>query len=142
MGYSHLNKKQAAFFLANYPALCENLESQRENIIEGYRQSAVAGGRGGSLHSDPTARKAILLLELSDLITILRLVRQWIDCELIPNRRPLLLSVWRLGKYGWQHVAKERCMGVVQCQEWWQQLTESLLTYLKNRLHSAGDAKE
>lgn len=126
----NLNRKQAAFLLSNYPALTEHLELRRENILEGYRQSAVAGGRSGSDHSDPTAKKAVLLLEESGLAKMLALVRQWIDEKLPPGARPLLLTVWRVGRFGWSWVAKEQCTEVKKCQDEWESLVEDMLSFL------------
>ncbi|GAB6178979.1 hypothetical protein JCM14036_02980 [Desulfotomaculum defluvii] len=142
MSYGDMDKQRVAFFLANYPVLWANIESQRENIIERYRQSAVAGGRSGNQPSDQTAKKAIQLLEISELMAILNLVRQWIDYELIQKARPLLLAVWRVGRYGWDSVAKDLNAEVWRCRDQWQQLTESLLHYLQGKSPSAGAAKE
>ncbi len=133
-----LNSKQAAFLLYNFPALMEQIELRRENILEGCRQSAVAGGRKGSGHSDPTIKKALLLIEDSEMVKTLSLVRQWIDEELPPVARPLLLSVWRVGKYGWSWVAKDQDEGVKACRDGWESLVENMLSFLITRRLFAG----
>ncbi|MHB8156734.1 MAG: hypothetical protein ACYDEQ_05015 [Desulfocucumaceae bacterium] len=54
-----MDRGQAAYFLANYPALFEWMENNKEDvIINRYRQTAFAGGNRRGGHSDPTARKA------------------------------------------------------------------------------------
>jgi hypothetical protein len=135
-----LNKKHAAYLLLNYPALSEWLENRRKDILQGSRQGVFAGGNRGSGHSDPTARKAVLLLEDRHIRDMLEQVSQWIDTGLEPADRPLLLMLWRLKTAGWYLVAK--CLGweVLQCRGRWETMTNNLTDHLSKNVPSVGVA--
>lgn len=125
--------------LMEYPSLKEHLEEYQESILHGYRQTAVAGGIHSNWHADPTAEKAIRLVNDNALNRLLPLVGEWIDKELPQDHRPFLLSVWRWHQNSnWFTVAKKNRMGVKECQDRWKLLVESLLSYLVDRLPSVG----
>lgn len=132
-----INRKQAAYILSNYPSLYEEMENAREDILHGYRQCAVAGGIRGSGYSDTTAKKAILLVESTEMNRLVKLVGEWFDNGLHPRYRPLLLCIWRVGKYGWWTVAKNLKQEECKCRLRWEYLTSQLASYL-NQILFAG----
>jgi hypothetical protein len=125
-----LTPQQASYFLANYPALSREYQNKREDIIQGYRQGAIAGGIKPSGHSDPTAKKAVLLMDNSETEAILDNIRLWIDTKLPQKDRQLLIITWRLGSFGWHWVAKDLGMEVDYCRRRWKALTQQLAAHL------------
>lgn len=128
---------QAAYYLANFPSLSQQVYNRRDDIINQYRQEAFAGGNRQSGHSDPTAKKAILLADGLAVEDILYNVRLWIDTQLSPRDRPLLISVWRSRDYGWSYVGRELNTEVWRCQARWHTITIQMAAYLNQ---SAGPA--
>ena len=125
-----MNAKQAGYFLMNYPSLTQAAHNRRDDILNQGRQEAFTGGIKPSGHSDPTAKKGILLADGNELEVILRQAYEWINNELSPHDRPLLLAVWRLGKYGWYYTAKDQGREVWQCRYRWENMTAALAAYL------------
>ncbi|MBO8183433.1 MAG: hypothetical protein H0Z28_11685 [Archaeoglobus sp.] len=133
-----LTPKQAGYLLSRYPLLFEQLENRREDILEGYRQGAVAGGRKSvGSYSDPTAKKVMLLMDNNNIFELISMVGDWIDNELPPESRPFLFSMWRYGRFGWELVSKDLGQGEWLCKLQWITLTTQLADYLNKRV-SAG----
>lgn len=131
---------QANYFLAHFPVLTREVRNRRDDIINQCRQEAFAGGTRGSGHSDPTANKAILLADGSVLEDILCGVRAWIDADLPPQDRPLLIAVWRSRNYGWFYVSRELKREVRRCQARWSILTSHLAVHLNQYAGTASAA--
>lgn len=132
-----MTPREASYFLYNFPGLSEAAAEKRADILEQGRQGAFAGGFRGGGTPDPTAYRAILLADGSELERILSQVGQWINFEMPPKDRPLLLAAWRLGRFGWHWVAKDLKVEVWQCRFQWDKLTAGLAAYLNQ---SAGTA--
>lgn len=94
--------KIAEYLLRFYPSLFEQARSKSDDALIGGSHGDYAGanrkGRGG--HADPTAQRALGLLEANDLSANLALVRRWIEVEVTLEDRPLLLAVWRMRDWG------------------------------------------
>lgn len=134
-----MDKGRAAYLLRYYPILFEWLENSREDIFHGYRQTAYVGGNRGSGHSDPTARKAERLLKLQHIEGLLAGVGEWINNDLEPYDRPVLIEFWRLRHLGLHWVARSLNMEAWRCKARWDIMTKSLMNYLKKN-QSAGHA--
>jgi len=91
---------------------------------------ASVGRTGQGIHGDPTANRAIRLLEAGALEDKLRRVREWLDTKLDSDDRPLLLAIWRQGIYGWYWVSRELQIGVIDCQARWDRLCGELANWL------------
>lgn len=101
-----------------------DVEDDLEPSSSGNFDTVNRHGQGG--HSDPTGDKALRLVDLSDLIDKLKKIRQWIDQELHPEDRALLVAMWRVGVYGWRVVARELRWEVQTCVLRWESLLTSL----------------
>jgi hypothetical protein len=132
-----LNSAQAAYYLANFPNLTRQAQDRREDILNLYRQEAFAGGNKQSGHSDQTASRGILLADGSEIENILNSIKKWIDLEMSPGDRALLIAVWRSRHCGWHYVSKETRLEVWTCYSKWITLTKQLAAYLNQ---SAGPA--
>lgn len=89
-----------------------------------------AGRRVEGAHSDPTMMRALRLLEARELQEQLALVRRWVDCELRPEDRPLVLAVWRVGWLGWRTVGRELGLPGWWCRSRFDELTQQLFSWL------------
>lgn len=125
-----MTRGQAGYFLANFPQLSREVRSRRDDILNGCRQGeAYASGTRRTGHSDPTANKGILLADGSDLEQVVQAIGLWLN-DLSPADRSLLLSTWRLRKYGWGHVARDLKWEVEHCRQRWTYLTRQLAEHL------------
>lgn len=120
---------RAKYLLENFPGLWAKAQGEVEDIIEGCGHRELSGIQGAGGHSDPTGNRAARLAEAHDLTIILEKVRQWIDKELPPGDRPLLLAVWRY-PFGWYWIARELHRGVPECRNNWIHLCSKLEDFL------------
>lgn len=124
-----MNLHNAEKLLRNYPALTAYVSGRRLDILSNY--SAYTRSTETN-HADPTGNRVVKILELSKLERALKITAKWLDNELFPDNRSLLLDVWR--GYPWRFIARREGW---QCMETWNQMTTSLANYM-NR--SAGPA--
>lgn len=120
------------YLLANFPGLWEMVHGQVEDIIEGGSAGdfTTTGRYSGGTHGDPTGKRAIHLYEINNLAGELWKVRSWIDTQLPPGDRPLLVAAWRAGPLGWRWVARELRTGVAECIDRWSHLCNNLQVIL------------
>lgn len=105
--------------LRGYPMLYNYIAGRREDIIHGYRQGCFGSIRSSGGVCDPVLSKVVRLDDLSRIVATGRLVRRWIDYELQPEDRPVLLAVWRGAKLDegrWRHR--------------WETMTDNLAGYM------------
>ena len=116
----------AGRLLSGYPMLYNYVTGRREDIIHGYRQGCFGSIRSSGGVSDPVLSKVVRLDELSRAVLVGRLVRRWIDYELQPEDRPVLLAVWRGAKLDegrWRHR--------------WETMTDNLAGYMSQSVLTA-----
>lgn len=122
---------RAEYLLQNFPGLWYQVNEDIEDTFGcGSHEVYVEIGRGHGSHSDPTARRAAKLYDANILTGDLARVRQWIDTQLPPEDRHLLLAVWRAGNLGWFWVARELRSEVVECIYRWNRLCTNLQEFL------------
>ncbi|MCL6558131.1 MAG: hypothetical protein K6U74_04880 [Firmicutes bacterium] len=125
-------EKEAAYLLRHFPVLWEQACLMAENALEGGSHGDLTGtGRHptGS-HGDPTARRALALVQARSLKSKLKLIEQWINTRLPPEDRPLLLAIWRYGWLGWPAVARELGRGAGECRRRWAVMVKGLTNWL------------
>lgn len=124
---------RAEYLLRNLPGLWTQFNENIEDALEGSSHGVYVGiGRGHGSHSDPTARRAGRLYEVNILAGDLALVRKWIDTQLNPGDRLLLLAMWRQGAFGWFYVARTLRTEAGKCKEQWSRMCKQLEEYLGN----------
>ena len=130
-----LRPEAAGYLLKYFPSLHEQAQRQAEDALEGNVAASLTENRHGQGgYTDQTARRGIALAEASVLADKLTLVRQWIDEELNPDDRLILLSVWRGNRWDdWHWVSREMRMGVNECRQRWNRLIQGLAAWLKGR---------
>lgn len=113
--------------LIHYPEIY-NLAGARDNILNTYRQQAYAAIRRRSGHGDPTLGKTLRLLQLADAAAAISATGRWIEEELHPADRPLLLQVWR--GLGWSTIARRGGVTVSATITTWTSMITNLTTYI------------
>jgi len=131
------DQERAAYYLANYPSLWAQVEDARQEVIHSSERGKAFAKVGGNLAlSDPTARKAVMLVELMEKSRTLQAVPRFLETLSMPERR-LVLLVWRHGTAWriWPVIAVRWLYG--DAREAWRAIVERFALYL-NR--SAGAA--
>ena len=127
--------KTAAYLLKYFPNLYEQAQRQAEDALEGnvtVNLTKMRSGQGG--YSDRTGQMAVTLAEANLIASKLILIRQWIDEELNPDDRLILLSVWRSNRWGgWWWVSREIGLEVCGCRQRWDRLVQGLAAWLEGR---------
>lgn len=132
--------KQAEYLLLNYPSLSAQLHNEQQNILQRYRQTAFACGIGHSYsYSDSTGSKAVKLVMLEGEYRNTILISKWIDTELRPRDRPLLISRWR--RLDWLEISRRLGVDAWACITAWNMMAMQLTEYLKAYAgHASGAA--
>lgn len=127
-----ITPKAAGYLLRYYPSLWNQIRSREEDTLEGGAHGDYSGSGRVPLgvHSDPTTARALALAEVSTLAGKLEQVREWIDTQLYPGDRSLLLEVWRSRELSWRWTARQLSLGVSECLERWSKLVEQLSEWL------------
>ena len=125
-----MHSNQAEYLLLNYPSLSAELYNRQQTILQRYRQRAFSGGsRYTGRYSDPTGSKAVRLLEAEEEGRHILLVGQWINTELRPRDRPLLINRWR--RHNWPDIARRQGVDAWECIIAWNIMIIRLADYLK-----------
>lgn len=114
-----------------YPAHWRIWQARKEVINGAY--SAEAGLGRGYLRTD---RAAILMVMLDKHYSMLQVVGAWIDQELQPEDRPLLLDVWR--RCDWRMITRKNGGTLWANQERWNQMIAGLIQYVGTACAAAG----
>jgi len=127
-----MTRGMTEYLLRHYPTLFQQVRERAADAVEGGNHGDLSriNRRPQGGHSDPTARKALALLEAGDLAAQLSLIREWIDTLLAPEDRPVLLAVWRQGFLGWERAAREVGLEAVECQRRWSGMVTQLTGWL------------
>ena len=113
--------------LFNFPALWRQVQGNRDDLEQGYRQGATVGGGRSSGHSDSTGSRASALADLAEVERLLGAVRCWIDYQLTERWQwELLIEVWRCKGWGWKWTGRQLKKSPRECAEQWSQLVEWL----------------
>ncbi|CVK17542.1 hypothetical protein [Sporomusa sphaeroides] len=135
-----MHTKQAEYLLLNYPSLSAQLHNEQQNILQRYRQTAFACGIGHSYsYSDSTGSKAVKLVMLEEEYRSTILISRWIDTELRPRDRPLLINRWR--RLDWMAISRRSGVDAWTCITAWNLMIMQLTEYLKAYAgHASGAA--
>ena len=112
--------EQAEQLLAEFPVIFQGLANQRINILHSGRKNCdvTSSRRSTGAHSDPTAARALTLVKIDTSVQLLVLIRKWLDYELKPQDRVLVICTWR--RLSWETISKKHQMvGVRACQKNW-----------------------
>lgn len=128
----------AAYLLANLPRLMREAEEAREAVLYGggHGEAVIfAGGRSGG-HGDPTARRALLLLDLAEREHLLRKVFDFC-CALSDEEKQVVVTKWRMPWLGWNSRSK---LWNPSKMRTWLDIAARLENYLQAQNPSAGGA--
>lgn len=130
----------AGYLLLHFPELTEQARHLADDALHGNRGRDLSQPqrRSEGQVSDSTMKRGLQLAEALTLSDHLARVRQWIDTEMPPGDRELLLTTWRTHQYGeWKLVAKELGRDLTECLDWWNAMISDLAQWLNQ---SAGAA--
>ncbi|MDZ4042539.1 MAG: hypothetical protein U1D96_03490 [Eubacteriales bacterium] len=132
---------RASYILGNLPVLMRRLKAARVTVLHsGGTRSINSNRKSQGLHSDPTAKKAFHLLELRDKTRELRLVKLFVEREIVLYEdRQLLLAVWRSGRYGWRFIARTLGRKEQDVRLSWLLLATKLAANLPDRTEGGDD---
>lgn len=131
--------RQVETLLSEFPRFFETATNRRSSILYGGGSRVpFSGGSRRSGHGDPTANKALELVDLRGIIRLLVIVRKWLDTELESEDRQILIEVWRHSS--WETVARRCKREVLQCQSHWKQMVASLRLYVGRAFGPVGVA--
>jgi len=122
----------AATLLSRYPVLWDYLHRTQEDVLQEYVAEHARRPPGG-WPSNPTAKKAVRLVELAPLEKALRVTAAFIDTLAEPEQR-VLVAVWRNGSLGWFYVVRDTPYTWEECRRVWDGMTRRL----EVRLRGAG----
>jgi hypothetical protein len=128
----------AAYLLANLPRLMREAEEAREAVLYGggHGEAVIfAGGRSGG-HGDPTAKRALLLLDLAERERLFREVLGFC-CALTDEEKRVVVTKWRMPWLGWNSRSK---LWNPSKMRTWLEIVTRLESYLQARNRSAGGA--
>lgn len=138
-----VTEARAAYFLAHYPQMWQQLENARQEVFDG-----LPGGRGeafataynsGSGHSDPTARIALRICDALEGIKELQAVPIFLE-TLSYSERKLVLERWRSGGF-WNLKEARKIWGrditTQGLHDAWQEVVRKFANYLKAYVGSA-----
>ena len=132
-----MTKREIELFLLNYPAMTDYLVNLRESILHGGRTFTFSRSGYTGSYSDTTAKRAVRLVEISTLEKVLSLIGQWIENELQPKCRPVLIDRWR--GYTWPVIAKRRGVMIWKIISDWEAMIIGLTKYLMHFVGTACD---